>query len=50
MHMINEAKEGWEDLLCYTDAMRKQKEDIQLQEESLREEEQISKAQEKSEE
>ena len=34
IRMINEAKEGLEDLLHYNDAMRDQEEDIQRQEES----------------
>ena len=46
MRMINEAKEGLEDLLRYNDAMRKQEEDIQRQEEDLREDERIRKEQE----
>ena len=50
MRMINQAKEGLEDLLRYNDAMREQNEDIQCQEESWREEEQIMKAQEEAEE
>ena len=45
MCMINEAKEGLEDLLCYNDAMREQEEDIQRQEESWREDKLISKSQ-----
>ena len=34
MRMINEAKEGLEDLLCYNYAMMEQEEDLQRQEES----------------
>ena len=36
MRMINEAKEGLEDLFRYNDAMREQEEDLQLQEEVWR--------------
>ena len=48
--MINEAKEGLEDWLHYNYAMREQEEDLQLQEESWKEEELIRKAQEEAEE
>ena len=34
--MINEAKEGLEDLLRYNDAMREREEDLQRQEEAWR--------------
>ena len=37
MRMINEAKEGLEDLLRYNDAMKEQEEDIKRQEEAWRE-------------
>ena len=50
MCMINEAKEGLEDLLCYNDATWEQEEDIQHQEEACREEERIRKSQEEAEE
>ena len=50
MRMINEAKEGLEDLLCYNDTIREQEEDLQHQEEAWREDERISKAQEEVEE
>ena len=50
MRMINEAKEGLEYLLWYNDAMKEQEDHPQCQEESLREEEQISKLQEEAEE
>ena len=50
MRMINEAKEGLEDLLRYNYAMRKQDEDTQRQGEAWREEELIMKAQEEAEE
>ena len=43
--MINEAKEGLEDLLRYNDAIRENEVDIQRQEEAWREEERISKSQ-----
>ena len=45
MRMINEAKEGLEDLLRYNDAIRENEVDIQRQEEAWREEERISKSQ-----
>ena len=48
MCMINEAKEGLEDLLCYNDAMREQEEDIQRQEESCIEDERFRKSQEEA--
>ena len=49
--MINKAKEGLEDVLCHNDAMmgtQEREEDIQRQEEALREKEQISKSQEEA--
>ena len=46
MRMINQAKEGLEDLLSYNDAMMEKEEDLQRQEESWREDKQIRKAQE----
>ena len=49
MRMINEAKEGSEDLLYYNDEMREQKEDLQCQEEYWREDERIRNSQEESE-
>ena len=45
MRIINQAKEGLGDLLCYNDAMREQEEDPQHQEEAWREDGRISKAQ-----
>ena len=50
MRMINEAKEGLEDLLRYNDARREQEGDIQRQEEAYREDERISKSKEEPEE
>ena len=49
MRMINEAKEGQEDLLRYNDAMREQEEDIQRQEEAWRRDKLIRKSQEEAE-
>ena len=49
--MINEAKEGLEDVLRHNDAMRRTheiEEDLQRQEEAWREDEQIRKAQEEA--
>ena len=46
MRMINEAKEGLEDLLRYNGAMREQEEYLHIQEEAWREDGLISKAQE----
>ena len=48
MQMINESKEGLEDLLRYNDAMRGKYEDLQRQEEAWREYKQIRKGQEES--
>ena len=45
--MINEAKEGLEELLRYNDAVREQEENIQLQEEDWGKNELFRKAQEK---
>ena len=50
IRMINEAKEGLKDLLCYNYAMREEEEDLQLQEEGWREDKRIGKAQEEAEE
>ena len=50
MHMINEAKEGLEDLLRYNYTMREQEEDIQYQHDYWREDELIRKAQEETQE
>ena len=49
MRMINKTKEGLEYLVRYNNTVREQEEDIQLQEESLREEKRIRKAQEEAE-
>ena len=46
MRMINQAKEGLEDLLSYNDAMMEKEEDLQRREEAWKEDQLISKAQE----